>query len=108
MKATPTTSKKAFFVLSYVLNSSIFFGYKAIPQEKTPNTKPTSDCEVLFRNRALATNARVTWGDFGKARVVGFPPARQMEMEAQPHGVADGCVFLYVPGLRLWAFNEEV
>jgi len=38
--------------------------------------------EVLFRNRAMATIARGTWGDFGKARVVGFPPARQMEIEA--------------------------
>eukprot|EP00913_Durusdinium_trenchii_P024945 g23413.t1 len=31
---------------------------------------------VLFRSRALATDAKVTWGDYGKARVIGFPPAR--------------------------------
>lgn len=43
--------------------------------------KNTVNLCVLFRNRAMATIARGTWGDFGKARVVGFPPARQMEIE---------------------------
>ena len=37
---------------------------------------------VLFRSRGLAQRAVTTWGDYGKAKVVGFPPRKVMEMEA--------------------------
>ena len=40
---------------------------KSSPNKDPAKPAPFSS-EVLFRNRALATNARVTWGDFGKAR----------------------------------------
>eukprot|EP00435_Cladocopium_sp_Y103_P019790 s1701_g4.t2 len=60
---------------------------------------------VLFRNRALATNARVTWGDFGKARVVGFPPARQMEMEG--NSVLSLAQARREDGKELWRGDDE-
>ena len=59
--------------------------------------------EVLFRNRAMATIARGTWGDFGKARVVGFPPARQMEMEALHSGLCT----VWDPPVVSWFINPQ-
>ncbi|CAJ1368447.1 unnamed protein product, partial [Effrenium voratum] len=37
---------------------------------------------VLFRNPGLANLARTAWGDFGKARVVGFPSSKSVQDSA--------------------------
>ena len=40
--------------------------------------------QVLFRNRGLATKAKVTWGDFGKVRVmVGWEASCTWRMGSQ-------------------------